>query len=71
MFSSRCGGGFGASLLIREHDVITGEFVLKGGIQSDVSHKTFTRSIRSPNVCQLQLGHRLIFTVRARETEIS
>lgn len=34
------------------------KFVLKGGIQSDVSPKTFTRTIRNITVCQLQLGRR-------------
>lgn len=37
------------------------KFVLKGGILSDVIHKTFTRTIMNSNVCQLQLGHHSLF----------
>lgn len=33
------------------------KFVLKGGIRSDVNHKTFTRTIKRQSSCQLQLGH--------------
>lgn len=43
------------------------KFVLKGGIQSDVTHKTFTRTIRSFTLCQLQLDHYLPYVLSNRD----
>lgn len=51
-------GVFGTALLTGEHDVRARGVSLKGGIQNDVSHKTFARAIRSLSVCQLPHGHR-------------